>query len=263
MLNKILFNFLITTCNIIGLQLAESRDNFNHPLITKLNDTNTNATKYVIIDIAAAAPVFWLLLIPIGVVGCCWLAYRCCSGSPRRQPRVFPQPQDWTGQDSENTHLVQCYLCFAKVTTELWKSGQHRMECSVRLNHKLQCMPRSRSIFCLSCGEKMRQWPWKGPEFACDSGVSHICLSSGGHLISNTGGNRFNCFICDIDYCTACVHTMETFRKYNYNTFSFLGETSHVPAPSAPRQMSSSSAGYLDDSPPSYSEAMSAMKSLY
>jgi len=100
-----------------------------------------------------------------------------------------------------------CYLCHQKIVETKWNSGEHRRECARENADKLESMKKTEVAKCKQCRELLRLWPQMGAEFYCDNNYS--CQASSGNSIVNSGINRYNCFLCDIDYCLPCMEKME------------------------------------------------------
>ena len=94
-----------------------------------------------------------------------------------------------------------CQLCLASVPSSKWKSGEHRRLCSGQNAERLKVL-KTIELSCKQCRQPLRLWPKIGLEFYCNGG--NTCDSRGKGIV-NTGINRFNCFLCDIDYCLPCV----------------------------------------------------------
>lgn len=107
-----------------------------------------------------------------------------------------------------NPPKIVCYLCEKPVKEEQWTDGSHRKACFKKNSALVKDFSMIRCLGCYNCGKSLRLWPAnKGPPFLCDN---LAWCSLAGEEIINTGGNRFNCFLCDFDICLGCAQgTME------------------------------------------------------
>ena len=87
-----------------------------------------------------------------------------------------------------------CPLCLDPVPTEDWQSGKHRSQCGNRNTAKLSIYPPHPTVFCTTCGGKIRLWPaptsGASGKFRCSSQVGLCATNENGQKIKNNGKNR-------------------------------------------------------------------------
>eukprot|EP00092_Neocalanus_flemingeri_P009409 GFUD01010123.1.p1 GENE.GFUD01010123.1~~GFUD01010123.1.p1 ORF type:complete len:235 (-),score=60.06 GFUD01010123.1:4-708(-) len=121
------------------------------------------------------------------MAGCCWPGSLCGGGRG----------------------AIVCYLCGEDVSMEQWNCGDHRKQCASRNTAQLSSFPTHPAIRCAKCKDRLRIWPdQKSPLFYCDTDLP-TCPCNGKEE-SSSGGNRYNCFLCDYDLCRGCVKAMES-----------------------------------------------------